>query len=45
MGLLNFKSRRLKIPKDYKYKDNMISEDEDSLMLIFERKSKKRGSK
>jgi hypothetical protein len=45
MGLLNFKTKRLRIPEGHKYKDCLIDEDEDSLLMIFEKKKNRRGSK
>jgi len=44
MSLLKFKSRRLRIPEDHKYKSCIIDEEEDNLLLIFERKNKEKRS-
>lgn len=42
MGLLGFRSRRLKIPKDYRFKNSIINEEEDCVLLLFERKNRKK---
>lgn len=43
MGFLGMKTRTFRIPKGLKLKDQIINEDEDIILFLFEPKKKSKG--